>query len=62
MLCSAWRILSKDWRAVMIPMDMGIMDLLDLYKYKNKRCRQKTTDFDTITIIIYENLKKGRKK
>ena len=46
----------------MIPMDMGIMDLLDLYKYKNKRCRQKTTDFDTITIIIYENLKKGRKK
>ena len=21
----------------MIPMDMGIMDLLDLYKYKNKR-------------------------
>lgn len=45
----------------MIPMDMGIMDLLDLYKYKNKRCRQKTTDFDTITIIIYENLKKGEK-
>ena len=61
MLCSVWRILSMDWRAVMIPMDMGIMDLLDLYKYKNNRCCQKTTDFDTV-IIIYENLKKGRKK